>query len=159
MEHLFPSAIIGERPAPSSVEDEWSRAIPADTYRGPSPWCRVCKNPVDNFVYDRYADGFYGFCVECHGDRMGGLIPNITPGGVCRLEVFCERDPRMKEGPWWWVDAAGNTVQDSRRYIKETVGGGFFGNSVGIWLRKKGGIWLMWLTTFAMCLAAFRRFR
>ena len=100
------------------------------------PWCRVCKKRVDRFVFDAYAGGFYGFYVECHGEKMGGLVPSLTSGNVAMLEVFCHDDPHVRLGPWWYVNRDGGIIQESYAYIHSNVGGSVFMSPTAAWLRK-----------------------
>jgi hypothetical protein len=104
------------------------------------PWCRVCGAPVAEFGYTRYADGFYGFHVRCHGQMMGGLIPYLAPQYGLVLEVFCDGDPKVREGRWFWVGCDGAVVQYSQRYNVETAVTAAFSGPFGKFARKYGQI-------------------
>lgn len=105
-------------------------------WNGPRPWCRTCEAPVEWWLWDRYADGFWGFAVRCHGAMMGGLVPEQAPGFAI-LETFCETEPRHPLGAWWWVDAHGNPIQDSVAFnAAMNTGTGYFRSPLGIWLRR-----------------------
>lgn len=84
------------------------------------PWCRVCQKPVQYAKFDTYENGFHGFFVRCHGESMGGLVSSLQHGGEAKLEVFCDEEPHMKEGFWWWVDIHGHEMQPAQSYIKTT---------------------------------------
>jgi len=85
------------------------------------PWCRICGYRVGRYVYDRYDGGFYGFTVWCHGETMGGLIPYMAPHYALVLEVFCDGDPKAREGRWFWIGSDGTAVQYPRKYVAETA--------------------------------------
>lgn len=106
------------------------------------PWCRRCRTRVDDWRYDRYADGFYGFFVRCHGETMGGLIPYLAPFYGCVLEVFCDDEPRSREGRWFFVGCDGAKMQEPLSYVAQTVRKGAFASTgFGGWARRNQG-WL-----------------
>jgi hypothetical protein len=109
--------------------------VPPRDCVGPQPRCRACVRPVEWWIGDRYDGGFWGFCVRCHGEEMGGLVPETMPGGAI-LEVFCYSDPHVYWGLWWWVGKDGVTIQESPRYIAATTGGSWFMSPPVRWLRR-----------------------
>lgn len=106
----------------------------------PVPWCRVCRRGVRSVEWTRYPDGWWGFSVKCHGAAMDGIVATPTPGNVCHLEVFAYEEPHMKEGPWWWVDANGGRLQDSKKYNVMTVRPGFFSTRFAKWIHRNFGL-------------------
>jgi len=118
---------------------------------GPRPWCRRCRAEVSWWEWEALPDGFWGFDVLCHGERMSGAVREPSPGSVCRLEVFADGDPRMAAGPFWWVAMSGAAIQDSRAYIAAIRPGmilGPFGR-----FSRAAAPWLGALTPLALALA------
>lgn len=124
---IFEPVVAPYEHASPEIPAEHIVHLPRDP--GPRPWCATCHHPVDNWIWDRYEGGFWGFTVWCHDECMGGLVPSPAPG-MARLEVFRTREPMMSIGPWWWCDINGGTVQESRRYISDAA---------------QGSPWLRWL--------------
>ncbi len=93
---------------------------------GPIPFCRVCQRPVPYRTWTRYEGGFWGFTVRCHGELSGGLVASPSLDGSGILEVFCDEPPRVPEGNWWWVGFGGMRLQESPKYLRDTVRPGVF---------------------------------
>jgi hypothetical protein len=106
---------------------------------GPQPWCRICKRGVQKWVWDHYADGFWGVAAMCHGKWCGGLLPaHLSPWAI-RLEVFCYNEPHLEEAPLWFVTFAGDELQPSAAYITHAIAeAGLMSGTFGEFVRKWG---------------------
>ena len=123
-------------------ERPYSLEVPAELL-APPPWCRVCHKAVSWFEYERLPDRRWSFDVICHGQRMSGVVDEVCPGNLYRLEAFAFDDPRMEAGPWWWVGGCGEAVQQSRSHLADaTKAPVFFGGAAGQWIRTWGVLWL-----------------
>jgi len=133
----------------ASVQEQKQKQLTlVDWDPGPRPWCRVCQRPATAWGYDRYADGFQGFWVRCHGDIMGGLITHqINEYNV--LEVFCYNEPHVPNGFWWFIGRSGLRLQEDTAYIRETTVPGFFQSRTAAYMRKYGLVTMMWISIIA----------
>ena len=137
------------------VPDEYQQAGAAERYphafrvslsmpAGPQPWCRKCQRGATRWVWDHYADGFWGIAAFCHGQVCGGLLPLHARPPDVRVEVFCENEPRLPEFPLWFVASSGDELQASRDYIDAAVRSGrehpFQSGALAQWSKRNAAL-------------------